>query len=252
MPKLFDPAYVIEGIPELLPYLPITLEIVLISAVFALFLGFAVALVKIKEIPVVKQIASIYVSYMRGTPLLVQLYVAYYGIPMILEYSNFYFGTDYSIDSISSLVFVIFAFSLNEAAYASETIRAALLSVDKGQIEAGQSIGLTPRQVFFYITLPESLKVAIPSLGNIFIGLLKGTSLAFVCAVVEMTAASKLIAGRNLRFFEMYISLSLIYWGLSILSAQVFRFIERKLYRSENVIRREEKLLQGMTPMIAK
>lgn len=252
MPKLFDISYVIEGIPELLPYLPITLEIVLVSALFALLLGFVVAVVKIKEIPVAKTIASVYVSYMRGTPLLVQLYVAYYGIPMIVEYSNFYFGTDYSINDISSMIFVIFAFSLNEAAYASETIRAALLAVDKGQIEAGESIGLTPRQVFFYIILPESLKIAIPSLGNIFIGLLKGTSLAFVCAVVEMTAASKLIAGRNLRFFEMYISLSLIYWSLSIISAQFFRYIEKRLHRSENVIRQNERAGVTVTAVPAK
>lgn len=252
MANLFDPSAVVEGILELLPYLPLTLEIVFISAFFALLLGFAIAIVEIKEIPILKQGAAVYVSYMRGTPLLVQLYIAYYGIPLSLEYFNYYFQTNISIDNVSNLIFVILAFSLNEAAYASETIRAALLAVDKGQVEAGESIGLTSFQVFWYIVLPESLKIAIPSLGNIFIGLLKGTSLAFVCAVVEMTAASKLIAGRNLRFFEMYISLSLIYWGLSILSAKVFVYIEKRLRRSENVLKTDEQLLKSLNTAVAK
>lgn len=237
MPKLFDPQVVIDGIPQLLPYLPITMEIVLVSACFALILGFAIALIKTHRVPVLRRLATIYVSYMRGTPLLVQLYISFYGVPIALEYANRYFGTHYSINSLSGMIFVVVAFSLNEAAYASETIRAALEAIDKGQIEAGYSIGLTKAQLFRYIILPETLKIAIPSLGNIFIGLLKGTSLAFVCSVVEMTAASRLISGRNLRFFEMYIALSLIYWVLSLISERIFAYLERRLKRSDNAIR---------------
>lgn len=245
MPKLFDPQIVWEGIPALLPYLPITMEIVLVSAFFALVLGFAIALVKVRRVPVLQNLATLYVSYMRGTPLLVQLYIAFYGVPILLEYMNRSIGTHYSINSISGMFFVIIAFSLNEAAYSSETIRAALQAVDKGQVEAGYSIGLSTLQVFRYIILPESLKIALPSLGNIFIGLLKGTSLAFVCAVVEMTAASRLIAGRNLRFFEMYVSLSLIYWSLSLISERIFAFLEKRLRKSDAVIRKNEKLAQA-------
>ncbi|ERL20079.1 amino acid ABC transporter permease [Acidaminococcus sp. BV3L6] len=237
MPKLFDPQVVIDGIPQLLPYLPITMEIVMVSACFALILGFAIALIKTYRVPILRRLATIYVSYMRGTPLLVQLYISFYGVPIALEYANRYFETQYSINSLSGMIFVIVAFSLNEAAYASETIRAALEAIDKGQIEAGYSIGLTKAQLFHYIILPETLKIAIPSLGNIFIGLLKGTSLAFVCSVVEMTAASRLISGRNLRFFEMYIALSLIYWVLSLISERIFAYLERRLKRSDNAIR---------------
>lgn len=243
MAKLFDVQVVIDGVGELLPFLPLTLEIVFISAFFALLLGFVLALIKIHEVPVLKNLAAVYVSYMRGTPILVQLYITFYGIPLILEYCNISYGTDFSIDSVPNILFVILAFTLNEGAYASESIRAALLAVDKGQIEAGYSIGLSNVQVFRYIILPESLKVALPSLGNIFIGLLKGTSLAFVCAVVEMTAASRLIAGRNLRFFEMYIALSIIYWALSIIAERTFLYWERSLRKSDKAIRRDKKLL---------
>lgn len=245
MPKLFDPSIVWEGIPQLLPYLPITMEIVLVSAFFALLLGFAIALIKVNRVPILQKVAAVYVSYMRGTPLLVQLYIAFYGVPILLEYMNRSFGTHYSINNISGMFFVIIAFSLNEAAYSSETIRAALQAVDKGQIEAGYSIGLSTLQVFRYIILPESLKIALPSLGNIFIGLLKGTSLAFVCAVVEMTAASRLIAGRNLRFFEMYVSLSLIYWALSLISERLFAFMEKRLRKSDNVLLKDQQLVKA-------
>lgn len=243
--KLFDIDVVIEGVPALLPYLPVTLEIVLISAFFALILGFIVALIKVHEVPVLKNIATVYVSYMRGTPILVQLYISYYGIPLSLQYLKLYTGIEISMESVPNILFVFFAFILNEAAYASETIRAALLAVEKGQIEAGYSIGLSRLQVFRYIILPESLKIAIPSLGNIFIGLLKGTSLAFVCAVIELTAASRLIAANNLRFFEMYIALSLIYWGLSLISERIFIWIEKKLRKSENAIRSDKKLVKN-------
>lgn len=242
MAKIFDGMVVVEGVGELLPFLPITLEIVFISAFLALIVGFLVALVKINEIPVLKNICTVYVSYMRGTPLLVQLYITFYGIPMLLEVANMYFGTDFSIEAIPNILFVIFAFMMNEGAYASETIRAALVAVDRGQIEAGYSIGLSNVQVFRYIILPESLKIALPSLGNIFIGLLKGTSLAFVCAVIEMTAASRLISGRNLRFFEMYIALSLIYWVLSIIAERTFIYWENVLRKSDRAMRRDKKL----------
>ncbi|WP_146553148.1 amino acid ABC transporter permease [Rummeliibacillus sp. SL167] len=236
MPNLFDYHYVLKGIPEIIKYLPITLEIVIISAFFALILGFILALIKINNIPILKPLVNIYISYMRGTPQLVQLYIAYYGIPILLQYTNYYFDKDYSINHIPSIIFVIVAFSFNEAAYASETIRAAIQSVDKGQVEAALSIGMSYPQTFFNIILPESLIVAIPSLGNIFIGLLKGTSLAFVCAVMEMTAASQLIASRNLRHFEMYIALSIIYWGLTIIFSRIFIYMEKRLKKSERGI----------------
>ncbi len=233
MLNLFDVSTIFEGIPEILKYLPISMEIVIISAFFSLLLGFGLALVKIHNIPVLRMMASIYVSYMRGTPLLVQLYISYYGIPILLEYVNYHFDTDYSISTMPKIIIVLIAFSLNESAYASETIRAAIQSVDKGQIEAALSIGMSYPKAFIHIVMPEALIVAIPSLGNSFISLLKGTSLAFVCAVVEMTAASKLIASRNLRHFEMYIALSIIYWVLTFVFSKIFIYLEKRLKRSE-------------------
>lgn len=233
MPNLFDFGEVLDMIPQLVKYIPITFQIVILSVVISWVIGFAVALINLNRIPVLRQLAGMYVSFMRGTPLIVQLYIAYFGIPIFLQYLGHMYGTTYNINGISPMVFVVFAFALNEGAYCSETIRAGLLAVDKGQTEAALSIGMTPVQAFFKIVLPEALIVALPSLGNAFIGMIKNTSLAFTCAVVEMTAAAKLLASKNYRFFESYVALAIIYWIITIVVARAIKWAEKKLRGNE-------------------
>ncbi|WP_040952442.1 amino acid ABC transporter permease [Gorillibacterium massiliense] len=229
MPKIFDIELVFTLIPKLLKYLPVTLELTAVSMLAGLLLGLLLALIRIKKIPVLYQLSVVFISFIRGTPILVQLYLSYAGIPILLKYYNYYHDTSYNVNSIPSLFYVLFALALNEAAYNSEVIRAALLSVDKGQIEAAHSLGMTYGQVLRRIILPEAFIVALPTLGNALIGLMKGTSLAFVCSVVEITAQSRILAGNNLRFFESYCSLALIYWGLTILIERGVAFLEKRL-----------------------
>lgn len=233
MPNIFDIKLVFTQIPELLKYLPVTLEIALISIFFGLILALLIALIKIKRIPVLSQLATIYVSFVRGTPLLIQLYLSFYGIPTILRYINTYYGTDYNINSIPAMVFVLFAFAINESAYNSENIRAAIQSVDKGQIEAAHSLGMTSFQTLRRVIVPEALIVALPTLGNSFISLIKGTSLAFVASVVEMTAQGKILAGANYRYFEMYISLAIIYWLVTVVIEKILSVVEKKVKRAD-------------------
>lgn len=239
MPKIFDVELVFQQIPTLLKYLPITLEITIFSLFFGLILGLLLAVVKMKRIPVLYRLSVIFVSFMRGTPILLQLYITYYGIPIVLKYINYYYGTHFNVNNIPALIFVLLAFTLNESAYNSETIRAALQSVDKGQLEAAHSLGMSYSQVLRRIILPEAFEVALPTLGNSLIGMLKGTSLAFVCAVVEMTAEGKILAGYNYRFFEVYVSLSIIYWALTILIEQGIKLIENKISISDVKIDRK-------------
>lgn len=229
MPNIFDFKLVFTQIPELLKYLPMTLEITILSMIFGLIIGLMVAIVKIRQIPVLKRIIAIFVSFTRGTPIIVQLYLTYYGIPILLKYYNYYNGTNYNLNNIPSLLFVLVAFSLNEGAYNSESIRAAIQSIDKGQIEAAHSLGMASLQVLKRITIPEAFVVALPTLGNALISLLKGTSLAFVCSVVEMTAQGKILAGSNYRYFEVYVSLAIIYWVLTIIIEQIIRFVEKRM-----------------------
>lgn len=228
MAKLFDFKTVFSQIPEMLKYLPVTLELAVISMVIAVILGLLIAIVKMKKIPVLSQISSIYISLIRGTPIIVQLYIAYFGIPMMIKYFYLQNGMTYQGNSTSGMVYAIIALSMNESAYLAEIFRGALQSVGVGQIEAASALGMTYLQSLRRIILPETFMLALPGLGNSFIGLIKGTSLAFTCAVVEMTAQGKIIGGRTYRYFEVYVSLALIYWLLTFLVEQVIKQIERK------------------------
>lgn len=236
MTNIFDWRLIFTNIPKLMKYLPVTLEIAFLAYFFSLIIGLLVAIVRIKKPKVIYQIVSFYVSFTRGTPVLVQLYATYFGIPMILQLINFKFGTNLSTNFIPNIVFALFALSLNDAAYSSEYIRASIESVDKGQREAAHSIGMTALQTMRRIIIPEALVVALPSLGNSFISLVKGTSLVFTCAVVEITAGGKLIAGRNYRYFEMYISLAIIYWIITLVVSKIFAVLEKKMKCNEREV----------------
>lgn len=229
MPNIFDIKLVFTQIPALLEYLPVTLVITLFSMVIGVALGFIIALIRIKKLPVLSSFFALFVSFVRGTPLIVQLYLSYYGIPIILKYYNYYNDTSYSVNNVPALVFVLLAFSLNEAAYNSESLRAAMISVEKKQIEAAQSLGMTPLQVLLRVTIPEAFVVALPTLGNTLISLMKGTSLAFVCSVIELTARGKILASGSYRYFEVYVSLALIYWALTIVTEIMLKIIEKKI-----------------------
>lgn len=225
MSNIFDPSYIGEFIPRLLKALPVTLEMTIVAAIGGLVLGFLIALVKIKKIPVLLQICTVYVSFMRGTPLLVQLFLSYYGLPIVLQAMNLELGTNIDVNGIPAIVFVFTSFALNEAAYNSETIRAAILSVDKNEIEAAMSIGMTGFQIMRRVTLPQALVVALPNFGNSIISLLKNTSLAFTVSVVDIMGAAKVASGRNLRFFEVYIAAAIVYWIVCL----VIEFASKRL-----------------------
>ena len=227
--KLFSLRAVFEAIPGILQNLPITLLLTVGGAVFGILLAMVFAVVKINRVKVLYPIQAFFVSFLRGTPLLVQLMLTYFGIPLLLKAINQKYGTNFNINEIPASVFAIVAFAFNEAAYASETIRAAILSVDLGEIEAARSLGMTNKQVYIRVIIPNAAVVATPSLINSLIGLTKGTSLAFSAGVVEIFAKAQAIAGADYRYFERFISVSLIYWAVNILIEQLGRWIEKMM-----------------------
>ena len=227
--KLFSLRAVFEAIPGILQNLPITLLLTAGGAVFGILLAMVFAIVKINRVKVLYPIQAFFVSFLRGTPLLVQLMLTYFGIPLLLKAINQQYGTSFNINDIPASVFAIVAFAFNEAAYASETIRAAILSVDPGEIEAARSLGMTNKQVYMRVIIPNAAVVATPSLINSLIGLTKGTSLAFSAGVVEIFAKAQAIAGADYRYFERFISVSLIYWAVNILIEQLGRWIEKMM-----------------------
>ena len=240
MSKIFDWQLVFTEIPLLLKYLPVTIQLTLIALIIGWVAGLFIAIIKIHRIPVLQQLCTLFVSVVRGTPIIVQLYLTYFGIPIFLKYYNFYNGTSYNVNGIPPIIFAIVALGLNQSAFDSETIRAAIQSVEKGQVEAAKSLGMNGLQIFYRVLLPQAVTVAIPSLGNSIIGLVKGTSLAFTCSVVEITAQGKILAGNSYRYFEVYCSLAIIYWVITIFIERLFTYIEKKMSVPEQIAEKKE------------
>lgn len=235
MGKLFDFSLVFSSIPELLQKLPITLGLASLSMVLALILGLLMAIIKMKKIKVLTQITNVLISLLRGTPIIVQLYVAFFGIPMFFQAINQRFGTNMVVADIPGFVYAMVALGLNQSGFMAEIIRSALQSVNSGQIEAAHAIGMTSSQTLRRIILPEAFEVALPAIGNSMISIIKGTSLAFTCAVIEITAQGKIIGGRTYRYFEVYVSLAIIYWVITIIIEQIIKIIENKIKIPEQV-----------------
>ncbi|QOR68198.1 amino acid ABC transporter permease [Cytobacillus suaedae] len=176
-----------------------TIPLTLLSFSFGIILAVLTALARISSIKLFEIIASFYVSAIRGTPLLVQLFILFYGLPTL----------GVVIDPFPA---AIIGFSLNVGAYASEIIRAAILSIPKGQWEAAYSIGMSYQQALKRIILPQASRVSIPPLSNTFISLVKDTSLASLILVTEMFRRAQEIAATNYEFLLLYTQAALIYW----------------------------------------
>lgn len=235
MDQLLDWQYMWDSVPAIAKGIPVALSIAGVAFIVGIVIALFCALVRIYNVPVLKQIVVVYVSFIRGTPLLVQIFLSYYGIPLVLRYLNMNYGTNFDISFISAIYFIYVAFSLNTGAYLSETIRSAILAVDKGQFEACYSVGMTTAQALRRVILPQALRVGVPNIFNHFIMLLKDTSLAFAASVPEILGQAKIIAGRTSQFFEVYIVAALIYWALCIILEQFSNIIERRLNRKQGV-----------------
>ena len=231
MGQIFDVSFLLSSFGVIFKALPTTMAITLVAFAVGLLIGFFSALVRIYHVPVLQRVVAFYTSFIRGTPLLVQIYLSYYGVPVLLKILEAKYGWHFDISHIPAIYYVYVAYALNTGAYLTETIRGAIEAVDPGQFEAAQSIGMTTAQMFWRIILPQAFLVALPNLGNTIISLVKDTSLAFTVTVVELIAAAKITAARNLRFFEVFIDAALIYWlacfVLELLVNQAERYMKR-------------------------
>ncbi len=233
--KLFDFQFFLSTFPELARVIPVTLKITIVAMLASVVTALAVALVRIYRIPGLRQLAAVYVSFARGTPMLVQIYLSYYGIPLVVQFLRDKYGWNLDVSQIPAIVFIYFAFTFNVAAYLSETIRAAILAIDKGQMEASLSVGMSSLQGLRRIVLPQALAVALPSFGNTAIALVKDTSLAFMISVVEMMGEAKILGARGLRFFEVYVAVALVYWAICIIIERLVALGEKRVRRFEGL-----------------
>ena len=200
----------------LIPGLTITIPLTAVSFSIALVIAVAAAMVQFANVQVLKQAARFYVWVIRGTPLLVQLFVVFYGLPNV----------GIIIDPFPAAVLV---FSINEGAYCAETIRAALESVPAGQMEAGQCVGMTWLQVMRRIILPQALRTAFPPLSNSLIAMVKDTSLAANITVVEMFMTTQQIVARTYEPLALYIEVGLIYLFFCTVLTKLQRIGEKRL-----------------------
>lgn len=229
MGKVFDLGFMFSTVPSIAGKLPVTLWIAALSGVIALALGFIIAMIRYFNVRILTGLSKLFVSFMRGTPAMVQLLVAYYGVPILLRGLNESIGTNFSVNGIPAAAFAVFALSLNSGAFMSETIRGAMLAVDAGQLEACYSVNLSTWQALRRILLPQAFTNALPALGNSFISLLKETSLVFNISVIEMMAQAKITGSRSYRFFEVYIVVALIYWAVCFLMERGMALLEKRI-----------------------
>ncbi|MBW5414480.1 cystine ABC transporter permease [Pseudomonas sp. MAG002Y] len=211
---------ILDSLPFLLKGAVWTVLLSLGGMFFGLVLGFFLALMRLSQNMVVRAVARVYVSFFRGTPLLVQLFMIYYGLPEI----------GIQLDALPS---ALVGFSLNMAAYVCEILRAAIASIDRGQWEAAASIGMTRTQTLRRTILPQAARTALPPLGNSFISLVKDTSLAAVIQVPELFRQAQLITARTFEIFSMYLTAALIYWVLASTLAALQNTLENRVNRHD-------------------
>lgn len=207
----------VDSFPKILiPGLRMTVPLTAVSFSLAMILAVVVALIQFARVPVLTQLAQFYIWVVRGTPLLVQLFVVFYGLPKLGVY----------LDAFPAAVVV---FSINEGAYCAETMRGALEAVPVGQIEAGYCVGMRYTQVMRRIVLPQALRGAFPSLSNNLISMVKDTSLAANITVMEMFMATQRIVARTYEPLALYLEVAVIYLLFSTVLTWLQRLGEKKL-----------------------
>ncbi|WP_369596206.1 sulfur-containing amino acid ABC transporter permease TcyL [Bacillus subtilis] len=230
MEKAFDMNMIGDFVPTLTAYLPVTLYILTLSLLFGFVLGLFLALPRIYNIPIVNQLAKVYISFFRGTPIMVQLFIVFYGIPALTGL----FGIDTS--KMDPFYAAVATYALSNAAAAAEIIRAGVGSVDKGQTEAAYSIGLSGSQAFRRIVLPQALVQAFPNMGNMVISSLKDTSLAFSIGVMDMSGRGQTLITSSNHSLEVYIALSIVYYAVAVLFEWFFRVAEKRIKKNQTRI----------------
>ncbi|MGB3161600.1 amino acid ABC transporter permease [Carnobacterium sp.] len=213
---IFDPVLALTSLPYVLKGLGYTLGISVTSMIIGLMVGFVLAIMRMSGNRLADIGARIYISFMRGTPLLVLLFILYFGFPFI--------GIQFSAVNAS-----IIGFSLSSSAYIAEILRSALLSVDKGQWEAAYALGLKWTVVMRKIIVPQAMRMAVPPLSNVLLDLIKGTALAAMITVPEIFQQAKIVGGREFDYMTMYILVALVYWAICSLFALFQNYLEIKM-----------------------
>lgn len=209
---------IIPGImPALMAGARMTIELAVIAVAIGLVIGSFVGIARVSGNRMVKIIAGIYVDFIRGTPLLVQLFLVYFGLPTLIR------------RPVPAFAAAIAAMGINSGAYVAEIVRAGIQSIDRGQTEAARSLGLTSGQTMRHIIFPQAFRRIIPPLGNEFIAMLKDSSLVSVIALEDLLRKGQVVITRTFRPFEVYTVVALIYLVMTLVISKLVSWSERKL-----------------------
>ena len=205
-----------SAFPLLLAGAGITLEITALSVAFGMLIGIIIALIRLSRLKPLRRLGNVYVDFIRGTPLLVQIFLVYFALPGLIGHR------------VDAFFAAIAACSINSGAYVAEIFRGGIQSIDIGQMEAGRSLGMSWWQTMRYIILPQAFKRIIPPLGNEFIAMLKDSSLVSVIGFEELTRRGQLIIARTYASFEIWMAVAIIYLILTFTVARLTGLLERK------------------------
>lgn len=212
----FDVELIVRSFSLLLAGAAVTVQITALSVGFGLLIGMFVGMARLSKLLPVRAAAAVYVDFIRGTPLLVQIFLIYFALPILLG------------ARIDPFVAAITACSINSGAYVAEIFRAGIQSIDKGQMEAGRSLGMTWPQTMRHIILPQAFKRVIPPLGNEFIAMLKDSSLVSVIGFEELTRRGQLIIARTYGSFEIWLTVAFIYLLMTFTISRLVDYLERR------------------------
>jgi len=209
--------------------IPVTVGLSAATLLIAFPLAYWIAMAKIHNVRIIAQVSAAYVSFARGTPIVLQILIVYSLLPSLINAIVKKAGWGFDVFNLNSLWYALAVFSFNTTALLSEVFRSALLTVDKGQLEAALAGGLSHGQAYRRIVIPQALVVAIPNICNTTINLIKGTSLAFLMTVKDVTAIAKIKASYGYNYIEAYLDIFFIYIIICMTTQFIFRIIERKL-----------------------
>ena len=229
MAEFFSWQRVIHNFPILLAKLPVTFEIVAVAFSIGFVLALIIVTTRIKKIPVLNQILTVFISFERGTPLLVQMLVVYYAFPLVLKA---FFGIDSR--RWDKIIFVDLALILNQAVFLGEIFRGAITSIPKGQREAAIACGMTEFSAFVKIVLPQAVRVALPATGLTLIGLFQETSLVFMRGVMDIIGRASALGATTGHSLESYLIIAVLFLGINFILTAITTKISKNLSYGSN------------------
>ena len=198
----------------------ITLQLAAWTVILGSFFGILVALMRLSKLRLIRWISTAYVEFLRGTPLLVQVLIVYFGLPQL--------GV-----KMPRMTAGIVALTINSAAYMSEIVRSGIRAVDHGQTEAARSLGMTSVQTMLYVILPQAIKNILPAVGNEFVVIIKESSILYTIGIYELTYQANKLASTNYRYLETLMISALIYFVLTFVTSQLLGVLERRMRRGD-------------------